>query len=244
MEYQKIKNMHYAYLTEDDYQLYDTITVVQKVAYNVLKKACEHATEWHCLKKLESMQADIAQGRDGAGADLVQSGVLFLLEYAQKEGLNPCWLSMHMQDEVLITTKAYDNSKKCYKTKNAKLIQALYKYIRSLISLEGASDEDLFVSYIDDYDPDDLDGKLFAVGGYSRLYANDSPDSNEDIVSFLRRRREFEETLTTSQLRVFHLLEVGGLSFSEIADKLHVSRNSVVSAKREIQKKALNFWTI
>ena len=244
MSYKKTREIERYNFDIVDWGTEDTITVCQKVCYNVLKKACEHAVKWCSLQKLERMQADILQSRDGDGADLVQSAYLYLLEYTRKNDMNVGLIPKHLTDTVTIQTREYDNKNKCYKTKQVKLIQALYKHVRSLISIEGVSSESLFTSYIEDYETDELDNRLYALGGYSRLYANDSPESNESLTDFLKKRKELEKTLSPTQLRVLHLLEVGGYTQSEIANKLHISQNSVKSAKREIREKAAHFWNV
>ena len=203
----------------DTDRLYELST---KVAYSVLKKCYDTSGD----ETVRRLMNDIISG-SGDGMDLVQEACLALLECAEENIIN-------LDKLVPYTTHRYDNDKREYTKEYITPIQYAWRAVRSKIILASNRTNIKSDIYLNDLTEKEL-ASLTDDGGLEKIETEKSSDSSIC--------EEFEKTLNVVQFEVLRCM-YEKMTESQISIFLDISVNSVKSAKREIRRKAKEYFEL
>ena len=203
----------------DTDRLYELAT---KVSYSVLKKCYDTSGD----ETIRRLMNDIVAGY-GDGVDSVQEACLALLECRDGDIIN-------LDKLVPYTTHRYDNDKREYTKEYITPIQYAWRAVRSKIILASNRANIKSDIYLNDLTEKEL-ASLTDDGGLEKVEC----EKRSSGLSC----EEFEETLNTVQLEVLRCM-CERMTESQISIFLDISVNSVKSAKREIRRKAKEYFEL
>lgn len=191
-----------------------------KVAYSVLKK-CYDTSGDEAIRRLMN---NIVVGH-GDGMDLVQTACLALLECKEGDTIN-------LDKLVPCGTRHFDNDKREYAKEYITPIQYAWRAVRSKIILASNRTNVKRDIYLNDLSEKEF-ASLVDNGGLEKIETEKSPTNSIC--------EEFEKTLNVVQFEVLRCM-YEKMTESQISIFLDISVNSVKSAKREIRKKAREYF--
>ena len=205
--------------TNDADRLYELST---KVAYCVLKKCYNTSGDETVLHLMN----DIVVGH-GDGIDLVQEACLALLECRERDIVN-------LDKLVPCETRHYNNDKREYTKEYITPIQYAWRCVRSKIIIASNRTNIKSDIFLNDLSEKEL-ASLTDDGGLERTELEKR--SGNSICE------EFEKILNSVQLEVLRCM-YEKMTESQISIFLDISINSVKSAKREIRRKAKEYFKL
>ena len=205
--------------TDDTDRLYELAT---KTAYSVLKKCYDTSGD----ETVRRLMNDIVAGH-GDGVDLVQTACLALLECKEGDIIN-------LDKLVPYKTKRYDNTAREYAKEYISPIQYAWRAVRSKIILASNRTNIKSDIYLNDLSEKEL-ASLADDGGLEKIETEKSSGNSSC--------EEFEKILNTVQHEVLRCM-YERMTESQISIFLDISINSVKSSKREIRRKAKEYFKL